>query len=255
MQFSSPISKPGDPPPDSDPGSGKPVATRRPLALVVEDDIDAATVAEHMLMALDYRVQKAEDALQALTWLSDNRPDVLLLDICLPTLDGVAFTKALRRTHGQEAMPIIAASGIYKSGSRQVEELRQLGVRTFLAKPFGLRALSAALDSELGSPVVASTFERGGTRAALARLARGWEDILLIRCSEDNLCITGRRNAPDVGAYVPIEIPPEADIPSVALLARVDQIAARGPEWEATCAVHAAQPRRALEQIRHRLLN
>ncbi len=255
MQLSSPNSKPGDLPPASDPGSNKPVAVRRPLALVVEDDLDAATVAEHMLMTLDYRVQKAEDALQALTWLSDHRPDLILLDICLPTLDGVAFAKVLRRTHGLETLPIIAASGIYKSGSRQVDELRQLGVRTFLAKPFGLRALRSALDSELSSPVVPSTFERGGTRAALARLAQGWEDVLLIRCSEDSLCITGRRQAPDVGAYVPIEIPPEDDIPSVALLARVDRIAADGPQWEATCAVHAAQPRRALEQIRHRLLN
>lgn len=255
MRSSPPSSNPGDAAPETNPGSRPPLAKRRPLALVVEDDPDAATVAAHMLEALGYQVERAEDALQALTWLSEHRPDIVLLDICLPMLDGVAFAKVLRRTHGRTEVPIVAASGIYQPGSRQVAELRELGVRSFLSRPFSLRTLRAALDSELGSTATPPPFERAGTRAALARLATGWEDVVLVSCSEHSISLTGKRHAPAVGSFVPVEVPPSDDIARVALLARVDRVVVRDASWEATCAVHAAQPRQALDQIRRRLLN
>ncbi|MCP4869365.1 MAG: response regulator [Proteobacteria bacterium] len=62
-------------------------------ALIIEDDPDAADVAGGMLQALGYETDVARDGHGALYSLSDKAPDLILLDICLPQMDGVTLMK------------------------------------------------------------------------------------------------------------------------------------------------------------------
>lgn len=117
----------------------------RPTALVVEDDPSAAEIASAMLGLLGYDVRVATDAQSALKALASESPDLLMLDVCLPDLDGPKVLRIARRLKEHADLPAIAASAIVARGAPEVEELRALGVTEFLSKPFNLPALRAAL--------------------------------------------------------------------------------------------------------------
>ncbi len=120
-------------------------AAARPTALVVEDDPSAGEIASTMLSLLGYEPRLAVDAQAALRSLSTDPPDLLMLDVCLPDLDGPKVLRIARRLQGTADVPAIAASAIVVRGAPEVEELRALGVNEFLSKPFNLPALRRAL--------------------------------------------------------------------------------------------------------------
>ena len=122
-----------------------------PIALVVEDDIDAAQVASGMLRLLGYRSRVAGDANEALYALSEGPPSLILMDICLPVMDGVNLIKVARRVRGLEAVPVVAMSAVYPEEGPVVKVLDQAGVSTFLSKPFTLNGLRGAIDNARGA--------------------------------------------------------------------------------------------------------
>jgi two-component system, cell cycle response regulator DivK len=121
------------------------IGAPRPTALLVEDDPDAAHVASAMLGMLGYETQLAVDGQSALKALASKPPDLLMLDVCLPDLDGPKVLRVARRLADAVDMPAIAASAIVSRGAPEIDELRALGVSEFLAKPFNLSALRRAL--------------------------------------------------------------------------------------------------------------
>lgn len=131
-------------------------APHRRLALIVEDDPDAAAVAQGMLAALGWTSQVASDGREALSSTAELRPQVVLLDVCLPGIDGIGVMKVLRRLREVRPIPVIAASAVYDDESGQARHLRALGVEQFLTKPFRLDQISAALEASgltVGEPV------------------------------------------------------------------------------------------------------
>ena len=122
------------------------LAASAPLALIVEDDPHAARVAEDMLRLLGYRSRIAEDAHQALYALAEGPPALILLDICLPEMDGVGLVRIMRRVQGMQAVPIVAASAIYPAEGPVARVLAEQGVSTYLTKPFMMAELRRAID-------------------------------------------------------------------------------------------------------------
>lgn len=120
-------------------------ADSRPVALVVEDDASAGEIASAMLGLLGYDARVAADGTAALRALADGAPDLLMLDVCLPDLDGPKVLKIARRLKDSATVPTIAASAVVQRGAPEVDELRSLGVSEFLGKPFNLPALRNAL--------------------------------------------------------------------------------------------------------------
>lgn len=118
---------------------------RRSLALVVEDDPDAAEVASGMLGLLGYRVRVAPDGNAALQALAEERPELVLLDICLPHLDGITLMQVAERFVDMKGLRIVAASAVYASDGTEAKVLARMGVTNYLPKPFGLDALRAAI--------------------------------------------------------------------------------------------------------------
>jgi CheY-like chemotaxis protein len=109
-----------------------------PLVLVVDDDPDILDAICDILDAEGYRVTRARHGLEALAQVEAARPDVILLDLMMPVMDGVAFSHALRQRPAVRDIPIIVISA---DGNPQ--RAASVGAAGYLAKPFDIEALLA----------------------------------------------------------------------------------------------------------------
>jgi CheY-like chemotaxis protein len=107
-----------------------------PLVLVVDDDPDILDAICDILEGEGYRVARARHGLEALDKVSKERPALILLDLMMPVMDGMAFAHALRERRMGDGIPIIVISA---DGNPQ--KAASLGARGFLAKPFDIQAL------------------------------------------------------------------------------------------------------------------
>jgi len=112
--------------------------------LVVEDDVECAGSLELLLTTLwSCRVSVAHDGAEALATARTDRPDVVLLDLGLPDVDGFGVARALRAMSGARAMLIVAVTG-YVTPEYRARAL-EAGCDAFVAKPFGAEALQGAM--------------------------------------------------------------------------------------------------------------
>ena len=105
--------------------------TRRPLVLVVDDDRDARTIFREYLRAMGCRVVTARDGGAAIDQATLHRPDVIVMDMAMPYMDGWTATRHLRRRKPTRHVPIIALTAVPTSRGTA----RDAGCDAFLAKP------------------------------------------------------------------------------------------------------------------------
>ncbi len=111
--------------------------------LVVDDNVDAAESLAALLSAWGYAVIVAHDGPAALAALQDTLPDIALLDIGMPAMDGYELAAHLRFQPGCEALPIVAITG---SGSAEdVRRSRAKGFSAHLVKPVQPASLATLL--------------------------------------------------------------------------------------------------------------
>lgn len=112
--------------------------------LLVEDDAEVRGYFGTVLRGAGYAVDEAEDGIDAVERFRANRPDCVLLDICLPRMNGLdALISIDPRRSG---VPVIAMSGIpFTSGSEPYLLAKALGAARFLPKPFPGSELLAVL--------------------------------------------------------------------------------------------------------------
>jgi signal transduction histidine kinase/ActR/RegA family two-component response regulator len=101
--------------------------------LVVDDNVDAATALEMLMEKFGHRVWKAHTGQGALTAALDHRPDVMLLDIGLPELDGFEVAKRIRQQPVLHDMVLVAMTGYGRDTDRQCS--REAGFDHHLVKP------------------------------------------------------------------------------------------------------------------------
>lgn len=111
-----------------------------PSVLVVEDDDETRAALVRELAARGYRVDVAPDGQTAMLRWEARRPDVILLDLGLPDLDGL---QVIRRVRREAATPIVILSGRY--GEREKVEALEAGADDYVTKPFGVDELNARL--------------------------------------------------------------------------------------------------------------
>lgn len=109
------------------------VRQMRLFVMVVEDDPLAGQVIEHILKDQAVDIAFADGAPAALTLLRRRRPDLILMDIRLPGMDGVALTKTIKATAGYEGVPIVMLTGSAKRET--VAASIEAGAAGFLVKP------------------------------------------------------------------------------------------------------------------------
>jgi len=111
-----------------------------PNVLVVEDDQETRAALVRELSTRGYRVAEASDGHAALHQFESRRPDVVLLDLGLPDIDGLEIIRRIRR---EATTPIVILSGRYEE--REKVEALDRGADDYVTKPFGVDELNARL--------------------------------------------------------------------------------------------------------------
>ena len=119
--------------------AARPPATG-PVVLIVEDDRETREALARELVGRGYQVVEAEDGRMALSRWEARRPDVVLLDLGLPDMDGLDIVRRIRR---DAATPIVILSGRYEE--REKVEALERGADDYVTKPFGVDELNARL--------------------------------------------------------------------------------------------------------------
>jgi two-component system KDP operon response regulator KdpE len=127
-----------------------------PVVLVVEDDHETRAALARELASRGYRVQESATGLEALRMWEARRPDVVLLDLGLPDLDGVQVIARIRR---ESSTPIVILSGRYDE--REKVEALERGADDYVTKPFGVEELNARLRVALRRAAGPSADDRG----------------------------------------------------------------------------------------------
>jgi CheY-like chemotaxis protein len=121
--------------------------TLAPLILVVDDDPDMLELVRDALDRKGYRVATAYDGEEALARVAEAEPQLILLDMRMPVMDGWAFAHALRERYGRR-IPIVVVTAAEDSKLRAAE----IGANADLGKPFELARLYAIIEDTIGAP-------------------------------------------------------------------------------------------------------
>ena len=118
-------------------GPGKPA--RGPLVLVVDDNPNVREVVRINLEMEGYSVREAGNAEEGLAAVEDDAPDLILLDVMMPQVDGWEMLRRVQERHGVGSIPVVMFSGQLESSVGR--EAQERGAQGFVGKPFDLRAL------------------------------------------------------------------------------------------------------------------
>jgi CheY-like chemotaxis protein len=115
-----------------------------PRVLVVEDEPSLRELTAEWLDGEGFAVTTAENGAEALGRLQKFRPDVIVLDLMMPVMDGCAFAEACHRLTWPRGIPTVLVSAAHDL-AQAAERLRPFGVLASVAKPFDLDVLSAVV--------------------------------------------------------------------------------------------------------------
>ena len=110
-----------------------------PLVLVVDDDAQVREMVRVNLELEGYTVREAANAEEGLAALEEQAPDLILLDVMMPQVDGWEMLRRVQERHGVGSIPVVMFSG--KIDERTGAEATQRGAEAFVGKPFDLQAL------------------------------------------------------------------------------------------------------------------
>jgi excisionase family DNA binding protein len=131
----------------SGPSSGGGGASSGPLVLIVDDDEKLREYVRVNLEAEGYIVREASSAEDALGALGEESPDLILLDVMMPQVDGWETLRRIQEHTGVGAIPVIMFSG--KVDEQSADEAKSRGAQGFIGKPFDPRSLIDSTKQQL----------------------------------------------------------------------------------------------------------
>jgi two-component system, cell cycle response regulator DivK len=111
--------------------------------LVVEDQADNRQILRDLLGNAGYELMEAENGEEALSAVAGHRPDLILMDIQLPVMDGYEATRRIKADPAFKAIPIIVVTSYALSGDEG--KAREAGCDAYVTKPFSPRQLLATI--------------------------------------------------------------------------------------------------------------
>ena len=120
---------------------------RRPLVLVADDDSDILELVRMRLARSGYDPLLASDGAEALTLARAYLPDVIVLDVGMPVMDGYAVTAELHKGEETSAIPVILLTA--RAQERDVDEGMGAGADDYITKPFSPEFLSSRVAAML----------------------------------------------------------------------------------------------------------
>ena len=102
--------------------------------MVIDDSITMRKVTGSMLERNGYNIMTAKDGVDALAQLENAQPDIMLLDIEMPRMDGFELARHLRNNERYKNIPIIMVTS--RTGEKHRERARELSIESYMGKPF-----------------------------------------------------------------------------------------------------------------------
>lgn len=121
--------------------------------LVVEDNAANMKLATFILESVKHTVLAARDAEAGLTMARDAHPDLILMDIQLPGMDGLQATGLLKADEATRAIPVIALTALAMKGDE--ERIRAAGCDGYIAKPLAYKDFLAVINTHLATATLA----------------------------------------------------------------------------------------------------
>jgi len=115
--------------------------------LVIEDNAANMSLATFLLQSAGHTVIGATNAEAGLTLARDEHPDLILMDIQLPGMDGLQATALLKKDEATKAIPVIALTALAMKGDE--ERIRAAGCDGYIAKPMRYREFLATIAAQL----------------------------------------------------------------------------------------------------------
>jgi CheY-like chemotaxis protein len=120
-----------------------------PVVLVVDDDEDNIRIISTMLLARGYEVRLARNGRGAVESIRQQRPDLVLLDVMMPGMDGMQVLDAIRADPRLASLPVILVTA--KTEDHDLLEGYRAGAQYYVTKPFTSRQLLYAISLVLGA--------------------------------------------------------------------------------------------------------
>jgi CheY-like chemotaxis protein len=117
--------------------------------LIIEDEPDAAELFAEMMRVSGFRVQKTLSSTPALSMMTAEKPDIVLLDIMMPDISGLDVLRRMRDDPNLANIPVVVVSA--KSMPADIKHGMEAGASTYLTKPVGFLELKEAVERALGS--------------------------------------------------------------------------------------------------------
>ena len=130
--------------------------------LIIEDNPANMTLATFLLESADHTVLSAIDAETGLTIARAEQPDLVLMDIQLPGMDGLEATGILKADKDTRGIPVIALTALAMKGDE--ERIRAAGCDGYIAKPLDYKQFLAAIAAQLGTAPAAASPEQRAER-------------------------------------------------------------------------------------------
>ena len=149
---------------------------RRPLALVVDDEMLLRILVRESLELSGHEVCEAENGAQALEQFSEHRPDIVLMDIMMPGMDGFTTCAKLRELAGGSRVPILIMTGL--DDTESIAKAYEHGATDFITKPLNPTILSHRVKYMFRSSQTLDALLKSESRLGLAqRIAKigNWE--------------------------------------------------------------------------------
>jgi chemosensory pili system protein ChpA (sensor histidine kinase/response regulator) len=111
--------------------------------MVVDDSLTVRKITGRMLAREGYEFVTAKDGIDALQQLQDVRPDVILLDVEMPRMDGFEFARNVRADESTKSIPIIMITS--RTADKHRNRAIELGVNEYMGKPYQEEQLLALI--------------------------------------------------------------------------------------------------------------
>ena len=130
------------------------MASPEKTVLIVEDEADAAELFAEMMRVSGFRVRKTSSSAPALSMMTEEKPDLVLLDIMMPEISGLDILRQMRQDPALTDIPVVVVSA--KSLPADIRHGMEAGASTYLTKPVGFLELKEAVERALDrqSPAV-----------------------------------------------------------------------------------------------------
>jgi two-component system cell cycle response regulator DivK len=117
--------------------------------LVVEDTEDNRQILRDLLGMAGYEMVEAHDGAEGVAKAAEHKPDLILMDIQMPVMDGYEATRRIKADPALKSIPIVAVTSYALSGDE--EKTRAAGCDAYIAKPYSPRQMLAKVREILGA--------------------------------------------------------------------------------------------------------